>query len=359
MTEIEENQPYIRLPGLLGKLAKMTSIRDTELLEQSLLKSLGPLLGVLDTSLYRTDDTHALIRVIHHHLSEVIDEDGVARMVERIEEVNNIQDIPDAVISLTDNVRLLSKPCACKQGDGVLIAYPLMAADEVCGYFVFQRDREVTSAEDPIIRGVLNVFSNYFALLEASQRDRLTGLLNRQTLEASFDRIWALIARPVTECDTGKGRRATTAGSYWLGVMDIDHFKVVNDSHGHIIGDEVLLLVSRLMANSFRGSDLLYRYGGEEFVAIVSADVETNAWSIFERVRKIIEAHNFPRVGQVTVSCGFCRADPLILPQEVLSRADRSLYQAKKDGRNRVYDFDELVSKGVFQEVDYGTTELF
>jgi len=354
-----EESHQTRLPGLLGKLAKMTSIRDTELVEQSLLKTLGPLLGIFDTSLYRTDDTHSLVRVIHYHLSKVVEEDGVARMVERIEEINNINDIKKDIISLTDNVRLLSKPCTRKFGDGVLVAYPLMASDEVCGYFVFQRDREISPAEDPIIRGVLNVFSNYFALLEASQRDRLTGLLNRQTLENSFDRIWTLLARANSDPDGAKGRRVAKANKYWLAVIDIDHFKKVNDLHGHMIGDEILLLVARLMASSFRNSDLLYRYGGEEFVAIVAAESEEITRNVFERVRLAIEAYSFPRVGNVTISCGYCRADPNVLPQEVLGRADRSLYKAKEDGRNRVYEFEELVREGVFHDIDYGSSELF
>ena len=83
----------VQVPGLLGKLGVMTSIRDTELLEQSLLRSLGPLLGVLDTSLYRLDDYQKLARVIHYHRSREVEGDGMARMVERIEIVRgaNVQ----------------------------------------------------------------------------------------------------------------------------------------------------------------------------------------------------------------------------------------------------------------------------
>lgn len=113
------------------------------------------------------------------------------------------------------------------------------------------------------------------------------------------------------------------------------------------------------MGRIFRGSDLLYRYGGEEFIAIVSAEDDTIARAIFERVRSVIENHSFPRVGQVTISVGYSRADPHVLPQEVLGRAGRALYQAKNDGRNRVYEYEELVSSGVFQAIDYGESELF
>jgi diguanylate cyclase (GGDEF)-like protein len=348
-----------RFPGLLGKLGKMTSIRDTELLEQSLLKTLGPLLGVLDTSLYRTDESHVLVRVIHHHRSKAVDPDGLVRMVERIEEVNNFVDMPDEVKSLIDNVRLLSKPCMRRAGDEVMISYPLIGGDDICGYFVFQRDLEVSPADDAVIRGVLEVFSNYYSLLDASQRDTLTGLLNRQALEHNFDRVWGLLSQPVIDAAAAEDRRKPAPGKYWLAVLDVDRFKKINDTHGHMIGDEVLLLVARVMAGTFRSSDLLYRYGGEEFVAIVSAENDAIARNIFDRVRLAVEAHTFPRVGRVTISGGYSRADPRVLPQEVLSRADRSLYKAKADGRNRIYEYEDLVRDGVFGHVPYGDSELF
>ncbi|WP_415036898.1 diguanylate cyclase [Azonexus sp.] len=348
-----------RAPGLLGKLGALTSIRDTELVEQSLLRTLGPLLGVLDTSLYRLNDRHQLARVLHYHRSKVVDADGVVRMTERVEELSQIADVSAEVIALTENVRLLGKPCARTHKGEFLMAYPLFGNNEVCGYFVFLRDHEASPSEDATIRGVLEVFSNYYALLDVSQRDRLTGLLNRQALENNFERIWTSMARPDAFQERHEGRRCAQAETFWLGVIDIDFFKNINDSYGHMIGDEVLLLVSRLMQNTFRTSDLLYRYGGEEFVAIVTASNEAIAHNIFERVRLAVEAHSFPRVGKITISIGYAEIDPDVLPVEVLGRADRSLYQAKNDGRNRTYDFEALVRKGIFPSPSYGDAELF
>lgn len=348
-----------RAPGLLGKLGMLTAIRDTELVEQSLLRTLGPLLGVLDTSLYRLNERHQLARVLHYHRSKVVDADGVVRMTERIEELSQISDVPAEVIALTENVRLLGKPCTRTHKGELLMAYPLFGNNEVCGYFVFMRGHEASPSEDATIRGVLEVFSNYYALLDISQRDRLTGLLNRQALENNFERIWTAMARPDAYQERSDGRRSAQVDTFWLAVIDIDHFKMINDTHGHMIGDEALLLVARLMQNTFRTSDLLYRYGGEEFVAIVSAGNEAIARNIFERVRLAIEAHSFPRVGKITISIGYAEIDPDVLPVEVLGRADRSLYQAKKDGRNRVYDFEELVRSGIFPSPSYGDAELF
>ena len=348
-----------RLPGLLGKLGKMTSIRDTEVLEQSLLRTLGPLLGVLDTSLYRTDDQQNMVRVLNYHRSKVIEADGVARMVERVEEVSRLSDLPQEVLALTDNIRLLGKPCTRKIGKDLLVGYPLLGGNDVCGYFVFQRDREVQAAEDATIRGVLEVFSNYYALLDISLRDRLTGLFNRQALESSFDRIWRVLGRPDHFVEQSDGRRSVPGENYWLAVIDIDHFKSINDRFGHMVGDEILLLVSRLMSHTFRGSDLLYRYGGEEFVAIIAADNAKIAHNVFERVRLAIEAHIFPQIEHLTISIGYCQAMQDILPVEVLSRADRSLYQAKQDGRNRVHSYHDLLASGVFKEQVCAEAEFF
>ena len=124
-----------RLPGLLGKLGKMTSIRDTEVLEQSLLRTLGPLLGVLDTSLYRTDDQQNMVRVLNYHRSKVIEADGVARMVERVEEVSRLSDLPQEVLALTDNIRLLGKPCTRKIGKDLLVGYPLLGGQRCLRLF--------------------------------------------------------------------------------------------------------------------------------------------------------------------------------------------------------------------------------
>jgi diguanylate cyclase (GGDEF)-like protein len=362
MSAIPESQK-VQIPGLLHKLGKMTSIRDTALLEQSLLKTLCPMLGVLDSSLYRIDDLASTTRVLHHHLSRVVAADGMARLVERTEEVFNSSSIAADVRQLLDNVRLLSKSCTRRRAhsEELLIAYPLYGGREICGYFVFSREREVTLTEDAIIKGVLEVFANYYELLDVSQRDRLTGLLNRQALENSFDRIWTILSRADDQAGTADARRAPLNGTraHWIAVIDVDHFKSINDRFGHVVGDEVLLLISRVMAAELRNSDLLFRYGGEEFVTLFSAATRTDAANILERLRLAIAQHSFPQVGEVTISIGFSIADPNDLPQQVLSWADRALYHAKRTGRNRVCDYHVLVQAGEMQAESYGGSELF
>jgi len=347
------------LPGLLKKLGAMTAIRDTYLVEQSLLRTIGPLLGVRETSLYRVDDSGTIIRVLNHSRSVVTEENGVQRDAERIEEITSDQGISSTKRKLFDSVRLLGKPCSKKLDNDLLICYPLLGDNKLCGYFVFQRDREVTPVEDAIVHGVLEVFTNYYELLDTSQRDQLTGLLNRYSLETNLDRLWNLLSARLHDADKENTRRDAAPENYWLGMLDIDHFKKINDTYGHIIGDEVLILVTRLLENSFRQSDLLYRYGGEEFIAIIAANDLKSATLAFERARNKIEQYTFPQVGHATISGGFSGADPSVLPQEVIYRADSSLYVAKNAGRNRIYHYDTLVKEGILKEVVSGSIDLF
>ena len=95
--------------------------------------------------------------------------------------------------------------------------------------------------------------------------------------------------------ETTVERRANTKTGYWLGVVDIDHFKRVNDGFGHLIGDEVLVLVARIMRQSFRHYDRLYRFGGEEFVVLLRGGDEEDAKAAFERFRTNVESYLFPR----------------------------------------------------------------
>ena len=243
-------------PNVLRKLGAMTAIRDTHLVEQSLLRTLGPLLGVLDTSFYRADEKGNLISALHHSLKVVLK--GEARStVENVEEITNVRDIPETLMSLFDSVRVLGKSCSSKIEGDLHICYPIRSQGELVAFFIFRREKEVTPVEDAIIHGVLEVFTNYFALLDTSQRDQLTGLLNRYSLESNLDRLWNLISARRHLAADGNNKRSPSTETYWLGVLDIDHFKKVNDTYGHIIGDEVLILTSNLLKASLRQSDLL------------------------------------------------------------------------------------------------------
>ena len=122
-------------------------------------------------------------------------------------------------------------------------------------------------------------------------------------------------------------------------MIDIDHFKQVNDRHGHQAGDEILKMVARLLADNLRSDDHLYRVGGEEFVLLCEKLSVEGATSMAERLRKAIE--RFSKIylpEKVTVSIGLASAPQDGETMEALFRqADLRLYEAKKQGRNRVF----------------------
>jgi diguanylate cyclase (GGDEF)-like protein len=245
--------------------------------------------------------------------------------------------------------------------------------DYACGRHVFSLDLEagcfalmdlrlshpMSTELITLVQTLLGIYKNQVTLLNYGETDALTGLLNRKTYDAVFYEA-AQATAAGEQCSPTEPERRTSSDRRWLGVVDIDHFKRVNDSHGHLIGDELLLLVSQLMRASFRFDDALYRFGGEEFVILLRAPARDHARAAFERLRKRLAAYEFPRVGTVTASIGYTAIRDLDLPSSAFERADRAVYFAKENGRNQTRCFDELLAGGDVDARDHvGEVELF
>ena len=155
-------------------------------------------------------------------------------------------------------------------------------------------------------------------------------------------------------------RRQGGMRQHWLGVIDIDHFKLINDRFGHIVGDEALSMVASLMRHTFRYDDRLYRFGGEEFVVLLTSQDASGAMTAFNRFRRAIEQHEFIGIGRVTVSIGFSDVRPGDTPQACFDRADHAVYHGKTNGRNQVQSHEELVAQGILVDAShFGEIELF
>lgn len=157
-------------------------------------------------------------------------------------------------------------------------------------------------------------------------RDPLTGLRQRLYLDNELPAL-------VQGC---QDRRFQIACAF----MDIDHFKSVNDTFGHLTGDEVLRTVARLIMLDCRDSDACFRYGGEEFVVLLMGANKDKGFSTANRIRGVIQAHDWtrthPALTSLTVSIGVAELKPDDTPARWLERADQALYRAKNGGRNRV-----------------------
>lgn len=162
---------------------------------------------------------------------------------------------------------------------------------------------------------------------ERAVTDPLTGLLNRHTL---LDRI----REAIRTMQPGKAPS--------LIMLDIDHFKQVNDTHGHLIGDRVIRFVARALQNNIKGQDTAARFGGEEFTLLLPATSLHGAQAVAESVRmavsqaKLVRSDNKKPIGEITVSAGVANYRRGEDEMEFIHRADEALYRAKNNGRNQV-----------------------
>ena len=235
------------------------------------------------------------------------------------------------------------------------------------GFIVVRQQTALDSHQQGIVHGLMRLFCNQLRLLDYSEIDTLTGLLNRKTFDESLLRILSSLqgndaAGSGNVLHLPRRRHGTDVDdSHWLAVIDIDHFKTINDTFGHLIGDEVLLMIANMMKTSFRAHDKLFRFGGEEFVVVLKPTEARNAMNIFDRFRRLVEGHEFPQVGHLTISTGFARIAINDLPSAIIDNADEALYWAKHHGRNQVFSYEDLVNEGHLQRrvVETNSIELF
>jgi diguanylate cyclase (GGDEF)-like protein len=165
----------------------------------------------------------------------------------------------------------------------------------------------------------------------AATTDPLTGLLNRR----GFFEAAAIIM----------GRQRDGAATIGVLAFDLDHFKSINDRHGHAVGDAVLQMFAKVVRETMRSGDIIGRLGGEEFVALVPGTL-ADAASAAERVRLAFSATSIARNGQriaATVSIGVACGAPSAAVDLIITRADAALYRAKTGGRNRVETADDAM----------------
>jgi len=215
-------------------------------------------------------------------------------------------------------------------------AYKLVIGDQSLGELSITRKKRFTARETLLMEYVLcsvvyplrNALLYKHALL-AALKDPLTGVNNRAAMEITVSR----------EIDLAK-RHGTPLS---LIAMDIDRFKSVNDNYGHLAGDSIIKAVAETVNSCIRSSDILFRYGGEEFAIVLSNTGPEGAILLAERIREAIakkQYHFEKRHIGITVSQGVACLDQKDEIKSLFMKADTALYKAKSDGRNCV-KFDE------------------
>ncbi len=211
------------------------------------------------------------------------------------------------------------------------LIYDLKILETALGVIQITRSRKFTPAEieqiENMLAALLYPLRNallYRAAIHSAFIDSLTGVKNRTAFDSNFSRELEFCRRK--ECDLS------------LIVLDIDLFKRINDRYGHIVGDEVLRQVAQSVEKTIRSSDALYRYGGEEFTIVLNGTDEAGARLLAERIRQNVENLSLESLQdlQVTLSLGLASLRGSESADQLFMRADAALYQAKREGRNRV-----------------------
>ncbi len=213
-----------------------------------------------------------------------------------------------------------------------VLEYRLSLEEKPLGRLQLRRSHPFSEAEaqqtESLIGALLFPLRNalrYRRAVLGALTDALTGIGNRNALELTLDREVSIVRRH--------------GGQTSVALIDADHFKRVNDTHGHLTGDRVLKTLVKEIIAAARKTDLLFRFGGEEFVLLLDNTDEVGAAVIAERIRAAVAEADFSGLGLesgVTVSVGTATLTDADSPESLLARADRALYAAKAAGRNRV-----------------------
>ena len=358
---------YPAMPTLTEHIIKLTDHRDRNLLELTLAKAVLDLLRIDRIVLARVvsaEGTKRWLDVV------ALDVRGGGKVVDPLrvdfQTLPVLEDMRDRWRCLQDR-NLLEIAWAGEEGPRISYT-PLFSddSDDDQGIVEIHSGSVLQRGQQEIVRDLLHVYRNMYKLLAHSDRDPLTGLLNRKSLDDTF---YSAVLDELGEGSgsgasiatlPGQERRHRVPPNYWLGTISVDNFGAINDKSGHLIAEEVLILVARIVNNTFRTYDRLYRLGGEQFAVLMHCPDEALVLAAFERFRVNIEKFTFPQVGSVTACAGFTRVSADDSPSTTLERAERAVDFAQQQGRNQVVSHPELVRKGLFGDVlKVGAVDLF
>lgn len=277
----------------------------------------GWLLGVMQ-AFQTTLDIEELVRLCSEHLQPIVPHRGI-----EFREVSG-----------RTTVRLGETRQDAPRYDVLLVGQPL-------GELRFTRTRPFNETETPLLETVATTLAHplrnallYRDAVKAAACDPLTGVSNRASLEAMLER------------EVGLARRYDTPLSVIM--LDVDRFKHINDTFGHLVGDSVLKALVRYVSACVRDSDLMFRYGGEEFVIVLSNTSSEGAALLAERIRTAVadEPVRWRDVTvPITVSLGVAGLGEHDDPEQLLGRADQALYRSKNEGRNQVSVIESAVDR--------------
>lgn len=225
--------------------------------------------------------------------------------------------------------------------------------NETVEYLLFYADK-LKQESIARIEALIRVYCNQYELILNAEQDELTGLYNRQ----AFARITTAMFS-TNETDFIEHHRLENSAAC-LAIVDLDHFKRVNDKFGHLHGDSVLSMFAQMVKKFLRISDYFFRYGGEEFIIILNDTDSEQAYEILNRLRQEAESFDYPYIESLSISIGFAPMEKELGISKIIDMADSALYFSKENGRNLVSSYDYLYDRGLLVDhLDDPTIRIF
>ncbi|RZO85155.1 MAG: GGDEF domain-containing protein [Oceanococcus sp.] len=305
-------------PAVLNAMCEMTRVDSTELMRRRFAENLAHLFPIASISFLTPDKNGRLNEPLRCQVPN-------AQQPSTLEWENRPRRgiVPTGALARCVSERRHQFPAHSQNID----YFPISDDTHLFEVIEIHRRTLDASCRDTLSR-ILAIYGNFVRILHQQELDALTGVYNR----GAFDSQIAMVAQSVRQAKPGDEH-------WWLMMLDVDHFKQINDRYGHLIGDEVLLLIARVIRNTLRTLDRIYRYGGEEFAVLLSPCQAHNALALAERIRGKVESSHFPQVEHITLSVGLAPIDRFDHVANIVGRADQALYQAKRGGRNQVREY--------------------
>lgn len=335
-------------------IVRLTDHRDRDLLELTLSKALLDLLPVNRIVIARvvTEDSERRWLEVAR-----LDAKGGGRVIDPqrvdFQTLVKFEDSSDRVkcLQLRDLVEI-----AWAGPDGPRInLLPLFSQsrEEDQGVLELHSEGALSPENLQMVDNLRRIYRNMYSLLEYSDRDAMTGLLNRKSLDDAFysavlEDLEEVSRASADDAQTGQERRHRVPVNYWLGSAKIDNFGLISEHHGRSAADDVLSRVARILSNTFRTYDRLYRFGGDHFGVLMHCPDEALVLGAFDRFRTSVEKYNFPKVGRVTVSCGFTTVLADDSPGSGLEKTEKAVDFAQRSGGNKACSYLGLSRRGFF-----------
>lgn len=327
---------------VLDTLSNLTRLRDHDALEVALGAALSGLLQPRCLRFWRVEEQHGKLWLA---LALLFDDEAMLHVPRSEMETEALQPLTHWPAAWQDACLSGAWRCYPDEEENVLVL-PLRVERASTRLLVEIRQLSPIDADlPPLLQSLLVVFANHLRLLDYAEKDTLTGPLNRKTFETAFSKLLLLESMTDSKNQRFHQRQRHHDSSPWLAVVDIDHFKQINDRFGHLYGDEVLILFAGILKRTVRSQDVVYRFGGEEFVVVLAPLTAAAACQVFERLRESIAGYDFPQIGTVTASLGYTRIRPHVDATTVIGEADQALYYAKEHGRNRICRFESIAAQ--------------